>query len=53
MRCQKTLRGIGQCFPRAEDAAVVGRDETVALGKDLRRESELLMMAPSRQRCGP
>src|ERR1700730_2606064 len=34
VRCQKPLRGIGQCFPRAENATVVGRDETIALGKD-------------------
>src|SRR6267143_2815191 len=31
---QDPLRSIGQGFARAEDAAVVGRDEAIALGED-------------------
>src|SRR6266436_9053422 len=34
MRHQEPLGNIRQCFARTEDAAVVGRDETVALGED-------------------
>src|SRR6266705_494072 len=31
---QDPLCSVRQCFARTEDAAVVGRDETIALGED-------------------
>src|SRR6266481_2515969 len=34
VRRQDSLRSIGQGLARAEDATVVRRDETIALGKD-------------------